>query len=83
MSTLDPKEEQVFEVGDRTVLKMRNQSFINDEFGTMVSRPPRPAVGPMTIATEPVSEPPDRLARMERKLDEVLELVKALEQRLR
>lgn len=82
MSPVDPKDDEVFEIGERTVYKMRNQPFVADDFGTMISRPPR-AVVPVTVASEPTPEPPDRLTRLERKVDEILELLKSLEARLK
>ena len=81
--SLDPKDDEVFEIGERTVFKMRNQPFVSDDFGTMITRPPRAAAVPVTVAEEPKSEAPDRLTRLERKVDEILELLKSLEARLR
>ena len=82
MSPADPKEDEVFEIGERTVFAMRSQPFVADDFGTMITRPPRAGV-PVTVASEPVTEAPDRLTRLERKVDEILELLKSLEARLR
>ena len=82
MSPVDPKEDDVFEIGERTVFALRSQPFVADDLGTMISRPQRSAV-PVTVASEPTPEQPDRLTRLERKVDEILELLKSLEARLK
>ena len=50
-------EDQVFEVGERTVKRMQSQDFLGDEFGTMAT------------ATETDLPPEDPLTRIEWKLD--------------
>ena len=71
-------QDELFEYGDRTMFQLRNQSFMADEFGTMVSVPTTPA---MTTAVE-VAPEEDPMKRLEQKLDAALHAIAALQQRV-
>jgi hypothetical protein len=84
-------DEQVFAVGERTVMTMQSQSFLDEEFGTiardpseMLPVPPPPetpaADGQPAAAASPASE--DELKRLERKLDALTNMVNSLNRRL-
>lgn len=70
------KDDQVFEVGERTILKMQNQPFLSEEFGTIATDPGHAAI-PVPTATE--IEPSIDLAR---KVATLAETVQALQRRL-
>jgi hypothetical protein len=88
-------EEQVFAVGERTVMTMQSQSFLDEEFGTIAgdasdlaaldaSMPAAPAENaPVREDGAPVSAATaDDLIRIERKLDTLTHLLNALNRRL-
>jgi hypothetical protein len=86
------KEEQVFAVGERTVMTMQSQSFLDEEFGTIAGDPSDLAAMEAPVAAEnaPVREEgapaaaatADDLIRIERKLDTLTHLLNALNRRL-
>lgn len=74
-------QDAPFDYGDRTIFQLRNQSFVADEFGTMVSLPSTTsAAAAMTSATEVTEDDP--MKRLEQKLDTALRAIAALQQRI-
>ena len=68
-----PDEEQVFEVGERTVMKMQSQSFLDEAFGTMA----------MQHASEvPDDNEGDEVSRLQRKVETLTNLVQTMQRRL-
>ncbi|HEX9985413.1 MAG TPA: hypothetical protein VGF69_19305 [Thermoanaerobaculia bacterium] len=91
--------DEVFEFGERTIMQMRNQQFTPDEeFGTVVLRPAKPAAAPAAIeaptdaapaaeiAPAPESAPApqsaDPIVRLEQKLDTALQMILTLQHRI-
>lgn len=72
-------QDEPFDYGDRTIFQLRNQSFVADEFGTMIGLPATPA--PVATAVE-VSSTADPMQRIEEKLDAALRAIAALQQRI-
>lgn len=78
--------EDVFEYGDHTILQLRSQPFaVQDDFGTIVTMPLETT--PFRTVAAPLAdlgaqEEPDRIARLEEKLDAALRQIAALQQRL-
>ena len=85
-----PKDEQVFAVGDRTVMAMQSQSFLSEgEFGTIAGDPSQlpipemqPEVESAAAPTETAEPKSDDIVRLERKLDTVAHLLNMLNRRL-
>ena len=79
-----PDSGDVFAFGESTILQMRNQPFRvgEDQYGTMMSTPLPDVPLP---GSEPAEEPSggeDPLVRLERKLDQALRQIDALQHRL-
>jgi predicted lipid-binding transport protein (Tim44 family) len=91
--------DEVFEFGERTIMQMRNQQFTPDEeFGTVVLRPAKPAAAPATIEAPadaapapasasasddvPAPEAADPIVRLEQKLDTALQMILSLQHRI-
>ena len=69
----------VFEFGDRTIGMMELQTFTLDDYGTR-ALPPTPVIATIT---EPLAAPnADPLARIEHKLDLMLNAITALSRRI-
>ena len=76
-----------FPYGEHTVLQMRSQPFeVQDELGTVVTMPLDTNVRmPLAVAPSPldtVFAEEDPIARMERKLDDALQMIEKLQQRI-
>ena len=71
-------DDNVFPIGDATMMQLRNQVFALDDAGTIVA--PRAALG---IPTAVESQPPaDPLARLEQKVDAALRALDSIQRRL-
>lgn len=71
-------DDNVFPIGDATMMQMRNQVFVLDDAGTIVA--PRAALGiPTAVESEPATDP---MARLERKLDAALRAIESIQRRL-
>jgi len=74
----DVPDDNVFDIGDRTIGLLRQQAFEVDDYGTLVTSP---GVTPtVEVAKEPPPEEP--LVRVERKLDVVIATMCELKRRI-
>ena len=82
------KDDDVFEYGDQTTFRLRDQEFMVDDLNTiaMVPTPELPPVEEAPTAEIPVEAPPaeakSELARVEDQLDAVLHAIEALQRRV-
>jgi hypothetical protein len=79
-----PDSGDVFAFGESTILQMRNQPFRvgDDQYGTMMSTPlPDVPAAESELEAAPQATA-DPLARLERKLDQALRQIDALQHRL-
>ena len=72
--------DDVFEYGDQTTFRLRDQEFMVDDLSTVASVPV-PELPPAETPAAPPPPPPD-LARIEEKLDAVLQTLEALQRRV-
>ena len=71
-------DDNVFPIGDATMMQLRNQVFALDDAGTIVA--PRAALGiPTVVETVPAADP---MARLEQKLDAALRALEGVQRRL-
>ena len=79
-------ENQPFEIGDGTILKLRNQDFHpDDEFGTVMTHSHKPqasAFSEAPVQSQTETQPEDPIARIEHKLDMALRQIQAIQLRL-
>ena len=71
-------DDNVFPIGDATVMQMRNQVFELDDAGTIVAS--RASLGiPTVVEIAPPAEP---IARLEQKVDAALRALDLIQRRL-
>jgi hypothetical protein len=71
-------DDNVFPIGDHTIMQMRNQVFALDDAGTIVAS--RATLGiPTAVESEPAADP---IARLEQKVDTALRALEAIQRRL-
>ncbi len=75
---VDKESDQVFEVGERTVGLIRDQVFAFDEFGTYGPGSPKPVI---EVSVE-IASGDDTLHRVERKIDDAMRGIAALQRRI-
>ena len=75
------KDDQVFEVGDGTVMKMKNQSFLTEEFGTVATDPGSTPVS-LTIAAASETSGDTDLVRLQRQVDLLVRAIESLHRRV-
>jgi len=71
-------EEEVFDIGERTLRVMRDQPFALDEYGTRAGQSISPA---FEVVVED-SQSSDPLVRVEQKIDAALGAIKTLQKRM-
>ena len=71
------EKDDVFEYGEKTTFRLRDQEFLSDDYGTVMNVPT-----PEVPAPPPPDETKSELARIEEKLDAVLHGLETLQRRV-
>ena len=74
--------KEVFSYGEQTILKMQDQLFTIDDYGTRVGDQMETTTAPAVVVASEAEPLADPLVRIERKLDAALRSLEALQKRI-